>query len=178
MVESGLVGSQKSAPKSAGRKSSGANLLESRQPVSKPEPRPNPEPDIRAVATAAALRSLLFAVLPIPITLAAITVSPLLPYSVGALVSFALVAACVSLAIFYGCRVLRIAKPDTTARPAETGRRSAASIAASAAAGRALGRRRGMGIVGIVFGGLNGLFLLGSLALSLPGMLWLASVHA
>ncbi len=87
-------------------------------------------------------------------------------------------AACVSLAIFYGCRVLRIAKPDTTARPAETGRRSAASIAASAAAGRALGRRRGMGIVGIVFGGLNGLFLLGSLALSLPGMLWLASVHA
>jgi hypothetical protein len=140
-------------------------------------PHPVPQPDIRALATAAALRSLLFAVLPIPITPAAITVSPLLPYAVGALVSFALVGACVFLAIFYGCRVLRITRRGAAPEPTDTGRRSAASIAASAAAGRAIARRRNMGIVGIVLGGLHGLFLLGSLALSLPGMLWLASVH-
>jgi hypothetical protein len=154
MVESGLVESKTSPPHS------------------------NSEPDIRALATAAALPSLLFAVLPVPITLAAITVSPFLPYAVGTLVSFGLVAACVSLAIFYGCRVLRITRRHATAEAVDTGRRSAASIAASAAAGRAIARRRGMGIVGIVLGGLHGLFLLGSLALSLPGMIWLASVHA
>lgn len=145
-------------------------------------PRSDSTPDIRALATAAALRSLLFAALPIPITPAAITVSPLLPYAVGALVSFALVGACVFLAIFYGCRVLRITRRDAAAEPAtgsaDTGRRSAASIAASAAAGRAIARRRNMGVVGIVLGSLHGLFLLGSLALGLPGMLWLASVHA
>lgn len=134
-------------------------------------------PDIRALATAAALRSLFFGLLPVPITLAAIAASPLLPYAAGALVSFALVAACVSLAIFYGCRVLRTTRRDAAAEPVDTGRRSAASIAASAAAGRAIGRRRGMGIIGIVLGGMHGLFLLGSLALSIPGMLWLASVH-
>ena len=111
-----------------------------------------------------------------PITVAAISASPSLPYAVGALVSFALVAACVALAIYHGCRVLGITGADAVAEPADTGRRSAVSIAASAAAGRALGRRRGMGIAGIVLGGLHGLFLLGSLALSIPGMLWLASV--
>ena len=111
-----------------------------------------------------------------PITIAAVSASPRLPYAVGALVSFALVAGCVALAIYFGCRVLGITGADAVARPADTGRRSAVSIAASAAAGRALRRRRGMGIVGIVLGGLHGLFLLGSLALTIPGMLWLASV--
>lgn len=147
-----------------------------RPPAVRPQA-PGPDADIRALATAAALRSLFYAMLPVPVTLAAITVSPLLPYAVGTLVSFALVAACVALAILYGCRVLRVVKPGATAAPADTGRRSAASIAASAAAGRALARRRGMGIVGIVLGGLHGLFLVGNLALSIPGMLWLASVR-
>lgn len=146
------------------------------QPVGNAAPRSDPEPDIRALATAAALRSLFCALLPVPITVASVSASPRLPYAVGALVSFALVAGCVALAIYFGCRVLSITGADAASRPADTGRRSAVSIAASAAAGRALGRRRGMGIVGIVLGGLHGLFLLGSLALTIPGMLWLASV--
>lgn len=142
--------------------------------------RSNPGPDIRALATAAALRSLFFGLLPVPITIGAVSASPSLPYAVGALVSFALVAGCVALAIYYGCRVLRITGSGAVAQPAaqlvDMGRRSAVSIAASAAAGRALGSRRRMGIVGIVLGGLHGLFLLGSLALTIPGMLWLASI--
>lgn len=146
------------------------------RPVGNAAPRSEPGPDIRALATAAALRSLFFGLLPVPITIAAVSASPRLPYAVGALVSFALVAGCVALAIYYGCRVLRITGSGAAAQPADTGRRSAVSIAASAAAGRAIGRRRGMGIVGIVLGGLHGLFLLGSLALTVPGLLWLASV--
>jgi hypothetical protein len=150
------------------------------RPVGNAAPRSSPGPDIRALATAAALRSLFFGLLPVPITIAAVSASPRLPYAVGALVSFALVAGCVALAIYYGCRVLRItgsgAATQQAAQSVDTGRRSAVSIAASAAAGRAIGRRRGMGIVGIVLGGLHGLFLLGSLALTVPGLLWLASV--
>lgn len=47
----------------------------------------------------AGLHSLFFAALPFLLTVAAIRVSPFLPYAVGAIVSFALVAACVFLAI-------------------------------------------------------------------------------
>lgn len=162
--------------KPIGGESSSSNPPVSPPPVVKSAPSSGLEPDIRALATAAALRSLLFAALPAPITLAAITVSPLLPHAVAALVSFALVAVCVFLAVFYGCRALRTAKPGAASAPVDAGRRSAASIVASAASGRAIARRRGMGIAGIVLGSLHGLFLLGNMALSIPGMIWLASV--
>ncbi|MEO6944516.1 MAG: hypothetical protein ABI053_07380 [Lacisediminihabitans sp.] len=136
------------------------------------------EPDICALATAAALRSLFAAALPIPITLVAITTSPFLPYSIGALVAFALVATCVTLAIYYGCRVLGITKQAVPSVPIDAGRRSAASISVSANAGHALARRRRMGVVGIVLGCLHGVFLIGSAAVSIPGMIWLASVSS
>ena len=137
------------------------------------------EADARDLATAAVLRSLLFGLAPIVITLAGITLSPALPFPVGALASFALVAVCVFLAMFHGVRGLRLIRALREARILEQKRfvRAGAGGAAARSTDRAMTMLHGMAVTGLVLGCLHGLFLLGNLALSVPAMLWLASVH-
>lgn len=122
----------------------------------------------------AAVLALLFGLAPIVMTLAAFVLGPLLPYPAGSLISFALVAACVVLAIFFGVRSLRLVS-ETAAQVPQL--RGWAGEAAAQNPDRALGVLQTMGIAGIVLGALHGVFLIGSLVLTLPGLLWLMSVH-
>lgn len=140
---------------------------------------PGDTPDARDLATPAALRSLLFGLAPIVITLAAVTLGSMLPVPWGALVSFALVAVCVFLAVFNGVRGLRLIRPLREARILEQKRFARAGAAGAAARGtdRAMTMLHGMSVTGLVLGCVHGVFLLGSLALNLPLMFWLASVH-
>lgn len=131
--------------------------------------------DARSAATVAAVLALLFGLAPVVITLAAVVLGSLLPYPAGALISFALAAACVALALFFGVRGLRLVRE---AAALVLPLRGWAGDAAARTPDRALAALRGMAIAGIVLGAVHALFLIGSLALTVPGILWLLSVHA
>ena len=127
----------------------------------------------RSAATIAAVLAVLFGLAPVVITLAAVVLGPLLLYPAGSLVSFALVAACVALALYFGVRDLRLVRE---AAVQVLPLRGWVGEAAARTPDRALAALRAMGIAGIVLGGLHGLFLIGSLALTVPSILWLMSV--
>lgn len=136
-------------------------------------------PDARDRATTSAVRSLLFGLAPVAITLAAVTLAPALPVPFVALVSFVVVAVSVFFAIVQGVRALRLLRPLREERAREQQRFSRAGAAAVTARStdRALRTLHAMAMTGLVLGCVHGLFLLGSLALTLPGMFWLASVR-
>jgi hypothetical protein len=143
-------------------------------PASRAESIRQHDAETRSAATVAAVLGLLFGLAPVVITLAAFVLGPLVPYPVGSLVSLALVAACVALAIFFGLRDLRLVR-ETQAQVLPL--RGWAGEAAARTPDRALAVLRAMGIAGIVLGALHGVFLIGSLALTVPSILWLMSVH-
>lgn len=136
-------------------------------------------PDARDQATTSATRSLLFGLAPIAITLASVSLAPALPFPLGALLSFVLVAVSVFFAIFDGVRALRLLRPLREGRAAEQQRfsRAGAGAVTARSTDRALTMLHGMAMAGLVLGCAHGLFLLGSLALNLPGMFWLASIR-
>ncbi len=122
---------------------------------------------------------MLFGLAPIVITLATLTLGAALPFPLGALLSFALVAVSVCVAIVDGARGLRAIRPLREARMLEQKRFSRAGTGGAAARStdRALTLVHHLAMTGLVLGLVHGVFLLGSLALTLPGMFWLASVR-
>lgn len=131
--------------------------------------------DARSAATIAAVIGVGAAIAPVVITLVAVVIGPFLPYPVGALVSYALVAACVALAVIEGVRALRLLRAVTAAR-APLPRLRGAAATMPQPVDRALMTLRIAAIAAIVFGALHGLLLLGSLALTVPGILWHLSI--
>lgn len=135
----------------------------------------NVQADIRIRATSASVFGLVFGLAPAFITVAAVMLGPSLPYLVGALVSYSLVAACVALALFNGIRGLALVREAATQRaPALRG--FAGTEAALKQPDPGLGALRVMAVTSIVLGGLHGLFLLVGLALTIPGILWVFSI--
>jgi hypothetical protein len=135
----------------------------------------NSSADLRTRATIASVLGLLFGIAPAFITVAAVMLGPSLPYLVGALVSYALVAACVALALFTGIRGLVLVREAVTQlTPALRG--FAGTAAALQPTDHGLRVLRVIAVAGIVLGGAHGLFLLGGLALTIPGIVWMMSI--
>lgn len=131
--------------------------------------------DVRTRATSASVLGLAFGLAPAFITVASVIFGPYLPYLVGSLVSYSLVAACVALALFHGIRGLTLVREATTQRaPALRG--FAGTEAALKQPDPGWGALRVMAVTSIVLGGLHGLFLLAGLALTIPGILWVFSI--
>jgi len=133
------------------------------------------QPDARSAAAITAVVSVVAGLAPFVITLAAIMFGPYLPYPVGTIVSFVLVAACVALSIIAGVRALKLVREITRQRP-ELPKLRGAAATMPVPVDRALVTLRVAAIAGIVLGGLNGLFLLGSLALNIPAIIWQLSI--
>ncbi|WP_349904502.1 hypothetical protein [Parafrigoribacterium humi] len=133
------------------------------------------QPDARFVAAMTAVVGIVAGFAPFLITLAAVVFGPYLPYPVGALVSFVLVAACVTVSLVAGIRALKLLRAIARQRPQLPKLRGAAATM-PVPVDRALVTIRIAAIAGIVLGCLNGLFLLGSLALNIPGIVWQLSI--
>jgi hypothetical protein len=133
------------------------------------------QPDARSAAAIAAVVSVMAGFAPFVITIAAVVFGPYFPYPVGAIVSFVLVAACIALSIIAGIRALKLVRAVVAQRPPMPKLRGAAATMPPPV-DRALLTLRVAAIAGIVLGCLNGLFLLGSLALTIPGIIWQFSI--
>lgn len=128
----------------------------------------------RVRATTASILSLLLGFAPVVITLAAVLLGPSLPYPVAALVSFVLVAACIALALASGIRGVLLVRYCASQLPPVGSRAFGSSVVQEP--DRGLGTLRVLSIVGIAQAGLHGLFFLGSVALTVPGLVWLMSI--